>query len=119
MNVLAKEVPQLLSRYPPGLFSRHIEELLARLGIVMRQSQIFLAVEGVAADALVQLRLELRRDTFRDERSTPMQCHAPFARTSLIGVRILSLEDLAFYPILSSPLDSARERDRSSNWIPA
>jgi hypothetical protein len=48
INPHAQEVPQFAPRDSSGTFTRHCEQLLSGLAIIVRESQIFFSIEGVA-----------------------------------------------------------------------
>lgn len=68
---LAEKVSQFAARHSTWFVSRHVEELLTGLSIVVRQCEIFGAVERITTDALVQLRAHVWRDALLDPFGAP------------------------------------------------
>jgi hypothetical protein len=44
IDTLTQEVPQLPSRYSPGLLARHVEQLLPRLAIIVWEGKIIVSI---------------------------------------------------------------------------
>jgi hypothetical protein len=95
------EVPQLQSRNWSRRISRHVEDHVSSLTIVVRNViHSFTGVERVTADTFVERVQQIGEKTYRKRLSAPVYRHAPFPWSGLVCRGVLAFEDGALDVIL-------------------